>query len=287
MFIVNPKSGLGRQFELDKLLPEHLNMRRYTYNLEYTDHAGHATEICKRVVLGHEYGAVVAVGGDGTVNEVATGLVGSDIAMGLLPTGSGNGLARYLGVPFNFEEAINVINDRKTVKIDTATMNGRLFVSIAGIGFDAEVANEFAKVKKRGFRPYLNIILRLYPRYKQRQYVIETPEKTIITKAFFISLANSNQFGYNATVAPQSKINDGLIDVCIFKKPALIEAPLIVPLLFFRKIDKSHCVKIVRTDKLTIKQPQNAVVHLDGDAMTLGKKLDICVNSLSLTVIVP
>ncbi|HRS54773.1 MAG TPA: diacylglycerol kinase family lipid kinase, partial [Bacteroidales bacterium] len=198
------------------------------------------------------------------------------------------GLANFLNIPFNFKRAINIINTGITKTIDTATINDEnLFISIAGVGFDALVAREFSKVKKRGFWSYFNIVAREYPKYKPREYIIEINGQVIKTEALFISFANSNQFGFNATIAPSASISDGLIDVCIFKKASIIEAPILAHFLFFRLIDETRYVEIIRATEFKIIQPQNNYIHIDGEPLKLSRELNVKINPLSLRVIVP
>jgi len=286
-FIINPVSGVGRQCALEKIIPEFLNHNLYEYQISYTERAGHSTELSKEAAESGECDLVVAVGGDGSINEVARGLAGTEIPLGIIPTGSGNGLAHFLDIPFNFNRALQIINKGKVKKIDTATMNGKLFISIAGVGFDALVAREFSKFKRRGFWPYFNIVVREYPRYQPKEYILELNGKTIKKEALFISFANSDQFGFNAAISPNASINDGLIDVCIFKKPSVLEAPILAQFLFFRAIDETRYLEIIKASEIKIIQPQNRYVHLDGDPVRLSKELIVKVNPLSLKVIVP
>ncbi|MDD4141442.1 MAG: diacylglycerol kinase family lipid kinase [Bacteroidales bacterium] len=287
LFIINPISGLGRQFKLNSLISNYLDLKRFDFDEVFTEYAGHATDICREAVRKGEYDIIVAVGGDGTANEVSRELVGSDVIMGLIPTGSGNGLSRFLGIPFNFRSAFEIINKRKTMKIDTGYVNDKMFINVAGIGFDAEVAKQFVNVQRRGFWPYLDIILKTFPIYKAQTYVIEVDGKTYTRKAFFISFANSSQFGFNATIAPQAKIDDGLLDVCVCRKPNIIEAPFLAQSLFMRTIDKTPYMRTFKISEIKITQPEDEYVHLDGDPVCVGHELVIRVNPLSLIVLIP
>jgi len=286
-FIINPVSGQGRQNVFEKIIPEFLDLSKYEYYISYTSESGEATKLSRNAAEKGDCDIAVAVGGDGSINEVAKGLVNTNIPLGIIPCGTGNGLANYLGIPFNFKKALNIINAANVRSIDTATVNEKLFISIAGVGFDAFVAKKFSKIKTREFWAYLNIVIREYPRYKPEEYIIEINNTIIKTKALFVSFANSNQFGFNATISPSATINDGLIDVCIFNKAPLIEAPVLAQLLFFRAIDKSRHMEIIKASEVKLIQPHNDYIHIDGEPVKLGEELNIKVKPLSLNVIVP
>jgi len=230
---------------------------------------------------------VVAVGGDGTVNEIGKALVGSETALGIIPTGSGNGLARHLKIPFSFEKAINLINQCKIRKIDTATINDQVFLSIAGIGYDAFVAKKFATASRRGFFTYFRIVSNEYSQYRPKKYILQVDGKIIKRKALFITLANSNQFGNNTSIDPQAKLDDGLIDVCVVRRIPLLLVPFYVPMLFTRTFHKTHYIEIIRAKQAVITRKKGKTIHLDGDPSRMGKVLEMKVNPLSLNIIVP
>lgn len=213
LVIVNPISGIGRQKRIERLLKENINHDLIDYDLSYTEHIHHGTEIA-REACGKAYDAIVAVGGDGSVNDVVEGMHGSDKVLGIIPCGSGNGLARNMKIPLIPAFAIRNLNYWHEEAIDTIRLNDQFTVaSIAGVGFDAFIARLMHAAKTRGFPAYLNLILREYPTYQCKDYHIVFDEHEIDRNAWFITFANSNQFGYNAAIAPQAKLNDGLIDV--------------------------------------------------------------------------
>lgn len=284
--IINPISGVGKYKIVEAALEKKLDKTFFDYDISYTNAPKHATEISKEAVS-KQYDLVVAVGGDGSINEVARGLVGSNTALGIIPTGSGNGLARHLNIPFNIEEAISLLNNYKIEKIDTATINDQLFISIAGVGFDALVANKFAKYKRRGFWSYFKITLREYPKYKPKKYSIMLDGKMMVRRALLISFANSNQFGYNYSIAPGAIINDGFIDVCILKKVPFIKAPYFAHLLFRSRLDKTKYLEIIKAKEIKINRKRNSKIHIDGDPIKLTQELIIKIAPLSIQVIVP
>ncbi|MFZ4463062.1 MAG: diacylglycerol/lipid kinase family protein [Bacteroidales bacterium] len=286
-FVVNPIAGNSQKEEFPEFVNRTLDHALYQYEIKYTNGPGHAVELGKEAAAsGIEM--VVAVGGDGTINEVARGLIHTETVLGIIPRGSGNGLARHLNIPLNFEGALKLINTGRKLKIDTGTINGNVFVSIAGVGFDALVADQFAKEPGRGFITYFKIVAGNYQNYVPEEYTIILDNNQIInTSALFVTLANSNQFGYNTTIAPEAKLNDGLFDVCIVEKPNIFEMPVIINLMLLKMIHKSRYVTIHKSAGIKIIRHQNAVVNIDGEPIILDKELDIKILPLSLNVIIP
>lgn len=286
-FIVNPIAGHAGKEEFPVFVDRYLDHAIFDFEICFTERAGHATELAKEALI-NQFDVVVAVGGDGTINEVARCLINTTTTFGIIPSGSGNGLARHLNIPLNFEGALDIINQGHKVKIDTVNINKEVFVSIAGVGFDALVAKHFAKDPNRGFFTYFKIVAARYPNYKPKKYtLILDDHETIETEALFISLANSNQFGYNTTIAPDASLNDGMIDVCIVQKPFIFEMPLIINLLFLKMIHKSKYVNIHKAKKVLLIRDKNRVINLDGEPIKLKKDLIAEVNPLSLLVIIP
>ncbi len=287
VFIINPISGARRHKNLETLIARHLNKKKYTYDIKYTQYAGHAVHLSHEAV---EKGTdiIVAVGGDGSINEVASQMINTPSALGIIPLGSGNGLARHLGIPRFIPWAIRLINNGNITKIDTATVNDKPFISIAGLGFDAHVAKLFAKDSRRGFLTYAHIIANNYLYYKPKKYKLKFEDgKKIKTKALFVSFANSNQFGFNTAIAPNAQLKDGMLDICIVQKPKIFDLPIVANLLLLRAIDKSQYVQTIRSARFTISQSKNRVVNIDGEAIKIDKKLKVKVHPLSLKIIIP
>ena len=286
VFIVNPASGVFSKGNIKEIIDSRLDQSLYYPEITFTEGPGHATEICKTQI---EKGTdvVVAIGGDGSINEVARGIVGTDICLGIIPAGSGNGLAHHLKIPIIRKNAIDVLNRSKVIKIDTGMINENFFVSIAGIGFDGLIAKRFEKSRIRGFVSYLKLVAEEYPKYKPKKYRLEFQDEVIKTKALFIAFANSDQFGFNTSIAPGAKIDDGLLDIIIVKKPQIIELPYIANLLYWRKIENSKHIISRKTNDLKITTKKSRWVNLDGDPIMLGKELHIKILPRSLNVIVP
>ena len=231
LFIVNPNSAKGNEERISRAIESRIDHNIFNVSVTYTQSADHAINLSKKAVA-EGIDIIVAVGGDGTVNEVASQLIKTSNTLGIVPLGSGNGLARHLGIPRNIEKAIDLINKQQTSTIDTGSVNGNIFVSIAGVGFDALVAERFARGVRRGFLGYFQIIANEYFNYKPQTYKLTFDNGKVITeRALFVAFANSNQFGYNTTIAPNAKLRDGLLDVCIVKKPQIYRIPLIASLL--------------------------------------------------------
>ncbi len=287
LFIVNPISGTRGKRNLPRIINENIDKNQFEISIVNTEYAGHAIELSKQGVT-EGYDIIVAVGGDGTVNEVASQLIHEKPVFGIIPGGSGNGLARHLNIPLSPVKAIHLINKGLVTKIDTAKVNDRVFVSIAGVGFDALVAKKFAESNTRGFLTYFKIATQEFLNYKPKKYKLKFPDgRKIKRRAFFISFANSNQFGFNTQIAPNARLNDGKLDICIAKKPNILQTPILANLLLLKMIDKSPLMEIIPTTEVKIKRKKNKVVNIDGEPVKLTKNLTVKIVPLSLKVIIP
>jgi len=286
LIIINPVSGISNKTRIKELLHQKIDRRHFQHEIVFSQYAGHVEELSREAAQAG-LDLVVAVGGDGSVNETGTGLAGSETRMGIIPSGSGNGLAHYLHIPFNLDRAIECLNQFHSRKIDTGTLNGHFFCNVAGAGFDAHVATEFAKAERRGFWSYFKLVLQEYPNYKARTYKLKYQGGEITRKALLITFANSNQFGNNAIIAPDARADDGLLDVCILSKVPLIEAPLLGQMLMLKLIDRTHYVEYIKTSEITVLQEAPENCHVDGEPLEAGKVLQVKVNPLSLNVVVP
>jgi YegS/Rv2252/BmrU family lipid kinase len=229
---------------------------------------------------------VCAVGGDGTINEVVQGIGKAQLTLAIIPTGSGNGLARHLEIPLEAEKAIRLINHLNTKTIDLASINGYPFASIAGLGFDARVANKYSKLKKRGFYGYSRVVMMEFFRYREREYTLSFNDQKITRKALLLSIANSNQFGYNTIIAPNAKSDDGLLDIVIVKKFPVGEIPRMIGLLFTGKIDQSSYIESFQTSEIFIVRKRGKRVNIDGEAIKMGKEIFVRIQPSAIKVIV-
>ena len=286
LFIVNPVSGIGKQEGVESIIDARIDKEKFIYKVTYTEQAGHAVDL-SREASSRGINIIVAVGGDGTVNEVARGLVGSETILGIIPTGSGNGLSRHLNIPMNVRRAIGIINRGKVLKIDTATLNDDLFVSVAGVGFDASVANKFAKSGKRGFLSYFKITAGSYRSYKAKKYRLVIDGKELERKALLISFANSSQFGNNTSINSKAVIDDGYIDVCILQRIPFLKTILVAPLLFTKWFDRTPFIEIIHAREVQVSRKKGKRIHLDGDSKKITRDFKVKVNPGSLNVLVP
>lgn len=232
------------------------------------------------------YDIVAVAGGDGSINEVGTQLIGTDIALAIIPCGSGNGLSRCLHIPLDPLKALELINRKAICQIDTVKVNDVPFISISGTGYDAQVADDYAKDQHRGFETYFRYIIKNYFKLGEKDYTIVLPDRTINTKAFFISFANSNQMGYDVPISPNASLWDGLVDICIVRKPNALELPIVGGYFLSKNMDKAPKVDIIQTPSVDILRPEAAVVNIDGESIMFEKDLHIRINPLSLNVIV-
>lgn len=285
LFIANPVSGVSKKKNIEKLIGEKTDIKKFHYEFNYTQSPKHATELARNAVS-KKFDIVVAIGGDGTVNEIGKGLIGTKTALAFLPIGSGNGLARHLKIPMNLEKAMNVINTGKIIPIDTAQINNEVFIGMAGIGFDAHIGWEFAKCGKRGFRNYIKIFLSEYPKYKAQDFEISIHGKTIFKNALLISFANGSQYGNNAVIAPEADLQDGFLDVCVLKNFPFYSVPHLAWRLFNKRMHESKYLEIFRAKEILIKQNSDRG-HIDGEPVLFGKEMKIKVNPLSLNVLIP
>lgn len=286
IFIVNPISGHHNKNHFPNLVESSIDKNKYDYTIVFTEYANHATELTMKAIDdGYEY--IAAVGGDGTINEVAKCMIDKEQTLVIIPFGSGNGLARHLGLPFKVEKLIkDVINNGKKYKIDTATMNGVPFISLAGIGFDAMIADYFAKDENRGFLTYAKLITEKYPNYRQKEYTLIMDDKTTIEcKPFFVTFANSSQFGYNAEISPKASVQDGLLDVCIFKKPNILEVPIVATYFLAKQIDKSNFIDIYKAKKIQVIRKVDEVANVDGEPVEMSKDIIVEIKPLSLNIL--
>lgn len=285
-FIVNPKSGTQSKEHILHLLDEKLDRTKFLPEIVYTEYAGHAIEIAAQKAKENEF-AVVAIGGDGTINEIARSLVHTKTALGIIPCGSGNGLARHLQIPMDSKRAIEIINGGVLDVIDYGKINDVPFFCTCGVGFDAFVSLKFAKAGRRGPLTYLEKTLLESLKYQPETYELETEDGTLKYKAFLIACGNASQYGNNAYIAPQATLTDGLLDVTILEPFTVLDVPSLSFQLFNKTIDQNSRIKTFRCRKLRIHRTKPGVVHFDGDPMMLGEDIEVKVFKEGLQVIVP
>lgn len=285
LFIINPVSGLGRQKSFESIIRSGMDKHKWEVEVINTTHAGHGYEVSRQAA--NNFDLVVAVGGDGTVNEIGRGLIGTQTALGIIPTGSGNGLARHLEIPFKINRALQALNESTIRAIDVIRINGFYSFNVAGIGFDAYISHKFANRKNRGPLAYMQLITKEFATYKSSVYRVTIDGKTQEWDAFLISFANSTQYGNNVHIAPQALIDDGLIDVCYIRDFPKLTAPALLISLLDQSIDQNKYDLIVKARKVKIHHPLNLLGHVDGEPVHLGKDVEVEILPLSLKVAVP
>ncbi len=282
---MNPISGTSNKAAIPDLIDTTLDKDLFDYEILLTERAGHACELASNA-KDAGIDVVVAVGGDGTVNEVARSIVHSNTALGIIPCGSGNGLARHLMLPMNVRKSIEIINRFEVHDLDYGIINGYPFFCTCGMGFDAFVSMKFAESGKRGPITYVENVLREGLKYKPETYVIEDETGTARYKAFLISCANASQYGNNAYIAPQASMSDGLLDVIIMEPFDVLEAPQISIDMFNKTLDKSSKIKTFKCKKLNICRERKGVIHYDGDPVMTDDNVTIELKEKGIKIIV-
>lgn len=277
LFIVNPISGIGRQKKIETLLKQNLDHDLFDYSVSYTERIHHGTELAREAAM-QGYDCVVAVGGDGSVNDVVQGIRGSDITLGIIPCGSGNGLAYTLKLPLQPWLAIRALNQKYQLTIDSIVVSGeqksigeRLCVNAAGVGFDAHVSRLMQAAKTRGLTGYTNIVLRAYNSYQSSNYTLHLDGRTFTRNAWIIALQNSNRIGYGMPVSPTARLDDGIIDISIVDKIPLDHVAITAPLAFTNHLQLSQHVEMFRTREVVIEGNTDRWVDIDGEGINMGR----------------
>lgn len=268
---------------MPELIERTLDKAVFEHTIVFSDGVRHAHAIAAEAI--GKYDLVVAVGGDGTVNEIASALVGSETVMGILPYGSGNGLSRFLDIPMDTEKAIKNLNNWHVEAIDAATANGEWFFNMAGMGFDAHIAEVFSHHIKRGFWSYVKSTLHEISNYKAGIYIIGIDGKEYKREAFMLSFANSSQYGNNAHVSPCASVQDGFLDICVIKPFPLWRFPEMGIRMFTKTADGSKYVEIIRGKHITVKRDKPGPMHLDGEPRIEGTAIEINVVPSSLKLL--
>ena len=271
-FIINPNSGTARKEDIPVLIQRVLDSKMFTPEIVFTKYRGHGTELAKMFVE-KGFQLVVAVGGDGTVNEIAKSLIHTETALGIIPIGSGNGLARHLGIPMNIRKAIEQLNHSEPILMDYGLVNDRPFFCTCGTGFDAYVSTEFAKGKKRGIMSYIEKIITGYFSYKSQNYHLVGEGIDLKAKAFVLTFANASQWGNNAYIAPQASIQDGQMDISIMSNFPIIAIPTLALQLFAKTIDKDLFMTTLRANLIHLTREESGPFHYDGEPYEEGTEI--------------
>jgi YegS/Rv2252/BmrU family lipid kinase len=286
LFIVNPKSGTRSKKNIRQLIQENVPEAYFDYQVAFTKARAHATELAAQAAAaGVEY--IMAVGGDGTMNEVARSLLHTESTLGIIPVGSGNGLARDLNIPLDPVNALRLLIEGRKSRIDSCTMNELPFFCTAGAGFDAHVGYLFSQQKTRGFQTYVQTTLWEYTMYQPEWYRLTLGDKVVKKKAFLVSFANASQYGNNAYIAPQASNHDGLVDVCLMRPFPAVQAMNLGIKLFNKTLHTSKYMETWKAAGAVLERSSPGPVHVDGEPHQLGEVLTIAVKPNSLQVLVP
>jgi YegS/Rv2252/BmrU family lipid kinase len=283
-FIVNPISGTKAKNRVAKLIRELLDLQQFAPTVVVTEYAGHATQLAQQFAM-EDYYAVVAVGGDGTINEVASGLIGTATALGIVPNGSGNGFARHLDISTRMNRAIEMLNNSEVINVDYGLVNDQPFFSTCGVGFDAIVAQDFSD-SSRGFKGYLQSIFKDFFQYKADTYQLKGEGIDITTTAFLVNFANAGQWGYDAYIAPKASVQDGWLDVAIVSEFPMTAAAGLALSLFTKNIDEKLHMNTIRTKELTLTRASEGAMHIDGTPMVMPAELHVKIVEEGLKVLV-
>jgi diacylglycerol kinase (ATP) len=286
LFIVNPSSGRKTIPTLERDVAAACKANQTEHSIAYTTGPGHATTLAREATQ-NNIDVVFAIGGDGTVNEVAKGLINSQTTMGVIPKGSGNGLARHLGISMNAKAALSVLSSGKSFLMDTMSINGETSVNVSGIGFDGHIASLFGKSGKRGLREYVILAATEFRKFKNFPIEGIIDGQTYSSEAFILAFANSSQFGNNATISPAASVCDGVMDICVIKKVTLLHALGFAGKMFTRRMHKSAFVKIIQAKSASFTFPNAMPVHVDGEGREAAPTFNIEMRPGSLRVLAP
>jgi diacylglycerol kinase (ATP) len=287
LFIINRKAGTDREKRLEGVIRRYLTPKAFSVEITHLAYLGHGTVLAQEAVA-QGVDTVVAVGGDGSINEIAQGLIGTNTALAIIPLGSGNGLARALKIPMKVPHALELIADGRRKPMDVGYANEHLFLSNAGVGFDALIADKFRHTQKRGLMGYAKLVFKSFSNYKGPLYQIDIDGKTMEKKAFLFTVANGNQFGYEFKLAPNANVFDGELDVCLVPPVPFYG---LLPIGFFSlrgTIDKTRYMQHYTGKRITVKSAELAHLQVDGDAVPLsdGEKVHFRIETAALQVIV-
>lgn len=282
-FIINPVSGVGKKGMFPELIERYIDSDRFDYDIVYTEYRKHAKELASRSSL-EGIDIVCAVGGDGSVHEVGTALIGTKTKLAIIPTGSGNGLARHLNIPLNIEKAIQNINEMNVMKMDTVLVNDKPFLNAGGYGFDALIAKKFDEGKKRGFVTYIKLVLREFFRYNPVNVSVDVNGQVKSMPVMLCTIANASEFGNGFCVSPKSDVTDGKIELFLLKPFRLWSLPLLAFQFFRRRSDRSKFTEIISFEKARISLSKS-MAHYDGEPFDVRKELNVQVVPKSLHIL--
>ena len=284
-FILNPTAGPSRRHDMPALIARHFGALETGYEIRLTEYAGHAVELARQAAA-DGFAVVAAVGGDGTVNEVGRGLLGTEAALGIVPQGSGNGLARHLKVPLALPAALRRLAAPTFSRMDVGVINGHPFFCTAGLGFDAHVSQHFAQAGSRGLSTYLRVTLREYRRYQPVAVQIDLNGRHLTTDCYVLAFANASQYGNNAYIAPLADLRDGLLDVCLIDALPVGRAIRVSLGMALGNLPQSSAAEYFRVPQGRVVAASPIGFHVDGDYLGHATEFEIELLPLALAVAV-
>ncbi len=286
LFILNPISGTVKKENIAQLIEHNIRKDLFSFEIRYTEYAGHAEEIAREAAQNH-VDVVVAVGGDGTVNEVARGIVQTDTALAIIPCGSGNGLARHLMLPMNAKQAIELINEMVVHRLDYGVVDNHPFLCTCGVGFDAFIAEKFASAGKRGMMTYVEKILKDGLTYAPEHYEFSIDDEPVVSQdAWLISCANASQYGNNAYIAPQASMRDGVLDIVVMEPFNLLNAVSVNMEMINKTLDKNSKIHTFHGKRMTIKRQSEGYIHFDGEPVMAPATVEVYLVERGINVVV-
>jgi len=282
-FIINPIAGINKKERLPDLIAQYLDGEKFSWTIVYTEYKRHAKKLARQASK-QGIDIVCAVGGDGSVHEVGTALIGTRTKLAIIPTGSGNGLARHLNIPLNIEKAIININEMNVLTMDTVLVNDKPFLNAGGYGLDALIAQKFDQGKKRGFMSYIRIVLREFFRYNPINVSVDVNGQVKTLPVMLCTIANASEFGNGFCVSPKSDITDGKIELFLLKPFRFWAIPLLIFQVFRRKTHRSKFTEIIPFEKAHISVPKN-IAHYDGEPFNVKNELNVQVVPKSLHIL--
>lgn len=286
LLIINPISGTSDKKGLEEYVRNRLSDKGFDVAVEWTRGRGDAT-LLARDYIARGYRHVIAAGGDGTINETARALRDTGVALGIIPCGSGNGLARHLGIPVEIPGSVEIIGNNRVLDCDYGTVNGNPFFCTFGTGFDATVSEKFAKDGSRGKITYIKNTFREYIGYRPSEYTISVNGNVLTERAFIVAVCNASQYGNNAYIAPHASLTDGLLDLTIVHYGNLISTALVGIDLLTGFIEHNMLIDTIRAPQLTIVRSDDGPVHIDGEPMEMGHRLEVMCHPAGLRIHVP
>lgn len=285
-FIINPFSGTSGKQSTPDLIKSLIDHSKFEYEIVTTEFAGHAIQLAKEAVkLNFDF--VAAVGGDGSVNEVAQSLLYTNCTLIVIPGGSGNGFAMHLGLGRNIQRSIELINNGHIIEIDTCAVNNLFFINVSGLGFDARIAYKTKENNKRGFIPYLLTSLREARKFKPQALELHVDNQVIKGNYAAAVVANASMYGYHFTIAPQASMQDGIMDIMLIKEAPLYRYFLVIFRFLNRTLHKSKITETYKAKSISIITSEESYMHVDGEGYIAEKELNFKISPKSLKVLAP